>query len=55
MADLVVLSAVDIRIERGESGDGDVVCQQVEFGDVPPCVGFGLELYKNETSVGLFD
>ena len=55
MADLVVLSAVDIRIERGESRDGDVVRQQVEFGDVPPCVSFRFELYKKEISVELFD
>jgi hypothetical protein len=45
LADLVVLSAVNIRVERRKTGNGDVVGQQVELGDVPPSLSFGLELY----------
>jgi hypothetical protein len=45
LADLVVLGTVDIRVERRKTGDGDVVRQQVKLGDVPPGLGFWLELY----------
>jgi hypothetical protein len=50
LADLIVFGAVDIRVERGKTRDGNVVRQQVEFRDVPPCLSFRLELYVSKIS-----
>jgi hypothetical protein len=44
LADLIVLSAVDIGEQRRETGDGDVASKEVEFRDIPPYCSFRLKL-----------
>ena len=35
---------MDVGVERGEAGNGDVLCKEVEFGDSVPDLAFGWEL-----------
>lgn len=44
LADLAAVGAVDVGEEGGEAGNGDVLRQEVEFGDSIPNFGLGREL-----------
>lgn len=44
LADLTAVGAVNIGVEGGEAGDGDIFREEVEFGDSVPNIGLGWEL-----------